>query len=101
MSDAMSSDAMPVLLKLLDLETLEVNLFRGYSPPTLWRRVFGGQVVGQALVAASRTVEGIALRSEPLLTIQYHSEACPGPLDSMGIFDRFITMMAAIPGGVR
>ena len=48
-----------------------------------------------------RTVEGIALRSEPLLTIQYHSEACPGPLDSMGIFDRFITMMAAIPGGVR
>jgi acyl-CoA thioesterase-2 len=51
------------LLPLLDLETLEVNLFRGYSPPTIWKRVFGGQVVGQALVAASRTVEGVAAHS--------------------------------------
>lgn len=47
-----------------------------------------------------QTVEGIALRTEPLLTIQYHSEACPGPLDSDGIFDRFVEMMAAVPGGV-
>jgi carbamoyl-phosphate synthase small subunit len=44
------------------------------------------------------TVEGIALRTEPLITIQFHSEACPGPLDSMGIFDRFCAMMAN-PGG--
>ena len=57
------SDAVSALLKLLDLETLEVNLFRGYSPPTGWQRVFGGQVVGQALVAASRTVEGVAAHS--------------------------------------
>mgnify|MGYP000250478812 CR=1 FL=1 len=48
-----------------------------------------------------QTVEGIALRSEPLMTIQYHSEACPGPLDSDGIFDRFIEMMAVVPGGVK
>jgi carbamoyl-phosphate synthase small subunit len=41
------------------------------------------------------TVEGIALRTEPLLTIQYHSEACPGPLDNGAIFDRFVTMMSA------
>jgi len=47
-----------------------------------------------------QTVEGIALRSEPLLTIQYHSEACPGPLDNAGIFDRFIEMMAKVRGGV-
>ncbi|MCC6386526.1 MAG: glutamine-hydrolyzing carbamoyl-phosphate synthase small subunit [Dehalococcoidia bacterium] len=47
-----------------------------------------------------RTVEGIAMRSEPLMTIQYHSEACPGPLDNTEIFDRFIAMMAAVPGGV-
>ncbi len=45
------------LLSLLDLEPLEVNLFRGYSPQNRWTRVFGGQVVGQALVAAARTVE--------------------------------------------
>lgn len=51
------------LREVLDLETLEVNLFRGYSPPTGWRRVFGGQVVGQALVAASRSVEGVAAHS--------------------------------------
>ena len=51
------------LLEVLDLETLEVNLFRGRSPQTGWQRVFGGQVIGQALVAASRTVEGIAAHS--------------------------------------
>ncbi len=46
------------LLDILDLEPLEVNLFRGRSPQTGWQRVFGGQVIGQALVAAVRTVEG-------------------------------------------
>ena len=45
------------LLSILDLEQLEVNLFRGRSPQSRWQRVFGGQVIGQALVAASRTVE--------------------------------------------
>jgi acyl-CoA thioesterase-2 len=45
------------LLQLLDLETLEQNLFRGRSPQTSWQRVFGGQVIGQALVAACRTVD--------------------------------------------
>src|SRR5207237_9541310 len=46
------------LLSILDLEQLEVNLFRGNSPKTSWQRVFGGQVIGQAMVAACRTVEG-------------------------------------------
>ena len=45
------------LLQLLDLEQLETNIFRGRSPETTWQRVFGGQVIGQALVAACRTVE--------------------------------------------
>jgi len=45
------------LLALLDLEPLEVNLFRGRSPQASWQRVFGGQVVGQALVAACRTLD--------------------------------------------
>jgi len=45
------------LLALLDLEQLEVNMFRGRSPETTWQRVFGGQVIGQALVAACRTVD--------------------------------------------
>ena len=44
------------LVRLLDLEQLEVNLFRGVSPPHSPTRVFGGQVAGQALVAAGRTV---------------------------------------------
>jgi len=45
------------LLHLLDLEQIEDNLFRGRQPETRLQRVFGGQVAGQALVAASRTVE--------------------------------------------
>lgn len=45
------------LLETLNLEPLEVNLFRGRSPQVGWQRVFGGQVIGQALVAALRTVE--------------------------------------------
>jgi acyl-CoA thioesterase-2 len=49
-------DAIENLLRILDLEPLEHNLFRGRSPEEGWQRVFGGQVLGQALVAASRTV---------------------------------------------
>jgi acyl-CoA thioesterase-2 len=45
------------LLETLDLEVLEANLFRGKSPDIGWQRVFGGQVIGQALVAAQRTVD--------------------------------------------
>lgn len=45
------------LLEILDLENLEQNLFRGRSPDSGWQRVFGGQVIGQALVAAQRTVD--------------------------------------------
>ena len=49
--------ALDDLITLLDLEQLEVNLFRGVSPDERQQRVFGGQVAGQALVAAGRTVE--------------------------------------------
>src|SRR5205807_1961432 len=48
---------------LLDLEPLEVNLFRGVSWKDDRPRVFGGQVAGQALVAAGRTVEGRGVHS--------------------------------------
>ncbi|MGI8725238.1 MAG: acyl-CoA thioesterase II [Methyloceanibacter sp.] len=51
------SQALDQLLAILDLEPLERNLFRGLSPQVGWQRVFGGQVIGQALVAACRTVE--------------------------------------------
>lgn len=44
------------LVRLLDLERIEENIFRGGSPRTAMMRVFGGQVAGQALVAAGRTV---------------------------------------------
>ncbi|PZO75562.1 MAG: acyl-CoA thioesterase II [Mesorhizobium amorphae] len=50
------SDAMEEVLRILDLERLEHNLYRGSSPQSSWQRVFGGQVVAQALVAAQRTV---------------------------------------------
>ena len=50
------SDSLARLLDLLDLEQIEVNIFRGRSPDETVQRVFGGQVAGQALVAAGRTV---------------------------------------------
>ena len=51
------TDALDDLVKLLDLEPIEVNIFRGTSPEERRQRVFGGQVAGQALVAAGRTVD--------------------------------------------
>ena len=52
---AETPSALDNLMSILDLETLEENLFRGRSPQQGWQRVFGGQVLGQALVAAVRT----------------------------------------------
>ncbi len=46
------------LLAILDLERIEQNIFRGRSPQVGWQRIFGGLVIAQALVAASRTVRG-------------------------------------------
>ncbi len=51
------------LLDLMTLEPLEVNLFRGESRDIGTPRVFGGQVLAQALLAASRTVEGRMVHS--------------------------------------
>ncbi len=45
------------LIQLLDLETIEHNLFRGHHPPTRKRRLFGGQIIAQSLIASTRTVE--------------------------------------------
>ena len=44
------------LVDLLDLERIEVDIFRGKQPQESFQRVFGGQVAGQALVAAGRTI---------------------------------------------
>ncbi len=45
------------LVDLLDLEEIEHDHYRGQGPSEGWQRVYGGQVLGQALVAASRTVK--------------------------------------------
>jgi acyl-CoA thioesterase-2 len=55
--EVVDQQAVDDLVCLLDLERLEVNLFRGVSPTVQVQRVFGGQVAGQALVAAGRTLE--------------------------------------------
>ncbi|RIM09225.1 carbamoyl phosphate synthase small subunit, partial [Staphylococcus cohnii] len=39
------------------------------------------------------TVEGLKHKSLPAFSVQYHSEACPGPSDSNYLFDEFIDMM--------
>ena len=48
--------ALDELIRLLDLEPIEVNMFRGHNTDEKRIRTFGGQVAGQALVAAGRTV---------------------------------------------
>jgi acyl-CoA thioesterase-2 len=59
----MTQTALDDLVELLDLEAIEVNLFRGNSPDESRQRVFGGQVAGQALVAAVRTVDSAPVHS--------------------------------------
>ncbi len=56
------ASAVQELVDILNLEPLELNLFRGRSPQSRWQRVFGGQVIGQALVAACRTVDDVTRR---------------------------------------
>jgi len=53
----MSADSLHLLLGLLDLEPLEVNIYRGQNRDLGTGRVYGGQVFAQALVAARRTVD--------------------------------------------
>ncbi|MHB1536667.1 MAG: acyl-CoA thioesterase [Acidimicrobiales bacterium] len=51
------------LLEVLDVEEIDQDIFRGFSPPEAVERVFGGQVAAQALTAASRTVTDKAVHS--------------------------------------
>ena len=59
-------DRLDELVTLLALEPIEVNIFRGSSPDENRQRVFGGQVAGQALVAAARTVDDAGRRVHSL-----------------------------------
>ncbi|MHB1487118.1 MAG: acyl-CoA thioesterase [Acidimicrobiales bacterium] len=74
------TSALDDLVALLDLEVIEVNIFRGVNPHEKRQRVFGGQVAGQALVAAGRTVDKGTIHSlhayfmrpgDPLVPILY------------------------------
>jgi acyl-CoA thioesterase-2 len=70
------------LVALLDLETIDDNLFRGAQMPTTRPIVFGGQVAAQALVAASRTVD------EPFTVHSLHSYFLqPGDPSAPTIYD--------------
>jgi acyl-CoA thioesterase-2 len=55
-NDDLAQQPLDRLIDLLDLETIEVDIFRGKQPSESLQRVFGGQVAGQALVAAGRSV---------------------------------------------
>ena len=57
------SDSLDFLVNLLDLEPIEVNIFRGTQPDEERQRVFGGQVASQALMAAGRTVDAGTVHS--------------------------------------
>lgn len=53
----MSAYTTDMLIEMLDLEQIEQNIYRGLSPDSSYQRTFGGQVIGQALMAAYKTVE--------------------------------------------
>ena len=53
---ALQKTALEKLVHLLNLELIDDNLFRGARATEGWQRVYGGQVLGQALAAAARTV---------------------------------------------
>ncbi|OSI30554.1 acyl-CoA thioesterase II [Bradyrhizobium canariense] len=87
------------LLAILDLEPIGRNLFRGSSPSPSWDRVFGGQLIAQAMVAASRTVEERMAHSlhacfvqpgDPMVPIFYEVEALR---DSKSYSTRRVTAM--------
>ena len=61
--DPMPKAIVTELVDLLQLERIEENLFRGQSRDIGTRFVFGGQVLGQSLAAAQRTVEGRVVHS--------------------------------------
>jgi acyl-CoA thioesterase len=73
-----SQRALDLLISILDLEKIEVNTFRGRSPEDERQRVFGGQVAGQALVAAGRTIEGRVVHS--LLVVSVAQEGLIRPV---------------------
>jgi acyl-CoA thioesterase-2 len=48
---------MSELVRILDIEAIDLDMFRGHTPPGETRRIYGGQVVAQSLAAAYRTVD--------------------------------------------
>lgn len=60
---ANARSAIDRMMAILDLERIETDRYRGQSPQDGWQRVYGGQVIGQALMAASRTVKDRVLHS--------------------------------------
>jgi acyl-CoA thioesterase-2 len=70
-------DPVADLIALLDLERIEMNLFRGLSPDEGMKRVYGGQVIAQALVAAYRTVEARVCHSLHAYFIRPGDPAAP------------------------
>jgi acyl-CoA thioesterase-2 len=73
----MSEETLKQLLDMLNLERLEVNLFRGASPDEDRQRVFGGQVLGQALRAATHTVENMVCHSFHSYFLRAGDPTCP------------------------
>jgi acyl-CoA thioesterase-2 len=106
------------LLDALDLEQIEANIFRGRVPDTGRKRVFGGLVVAQALVAATRTVDSrpphslhayFILPGDPALPIVYQVERvrdgrsfatrrCVAIQAGRPIFDLFASFHTEEPG---
>ena len=86
------------LVDLLDLEPIEVNIFRGVSPDEDRQRVFGGQVAAQSLTAAGRTVDSGRPHSLHAYFLRPGDPTIPGGWNTIEVTCRGATLAFRVNG---
>lgn len=77
-----------------DLETGRVYISSQNHGYAVDNATISPEVAGPAFINVNDgTNEGLKYTGKNIFTVQYHPEACPGPLDSGYLFDRFLKMM--------
>lgn len=86
---------------VLDHSTGKVEISSHNHGYAVEEKAFPSEVKVTHVNLNDKTVEGLEVAGKHAFSVQYHPEACPGPHDSDGLFDRFIDLMADFKGGGR